>query len=133
MLASINRQQGSEEQESRTVSRPNQRRRKAKNTKTPKKISVVKAKRGSEKHSDFLYNLKNLMSVAEFTTMTSGEMFIYLFAETADNTISRPVLEILAGSKPSVTELRTKVMDLELFLKSFVMRATEVMGTLEGL
>ena len=51
------------------------------------------------------------MSVAELNTMTSDEMIIHLFTETADNTMSRLALKILVGTKPLVTKLRTKVKE----------------------
>ena len=54
------------------------------------------------------------MSVAEFMEMTSDKMNIHLYAETADNTMSRLALEILAGTKPTVTELRIKVTETEM-------------------
>ena len=54
-----------------------------------RRLQLLKVKRGNEQHSDFLYTIENLMSVAEFNKMTSNEMIIHLFAETADNTMSR--------------------------------------------
>ena len=48
------------------------------------------------------------MSVAEFYAMTSDETVIHLLAKTADQTMGRLALDLLAGSKPTVTELRTK-------------------------
>ena len=52
------------------------------------------------------------MSVSDFNMMTSDEMFIHLFAETNDNTMTRLALEILAGSKQSVTALKRHVGEL---------------------
>ena len=78
-----------------------------------RRLQVLKVKRGNERHSDFLYTIENLMSIAEFNTMTLDEMIIHLFAETADNTMSRLVLEILAGTKPLVAELRIKIKEKE--------------------
>ena len=76
-------------------------------------LQFLKAKRGNKTHSDFLYTLENLISVAEFKMMTSNDMIIHLFAEIADNTMSTLVLEILAGTKQTVTESRTKVTETE--------------------
>lgn len=78
-----------------------------------RELQLLKAKGGCEKHSDFLHALENLMSVAEFKTMTSDEMIIHLFTETADNTMSRLSLKIIAASKPSVTKLRRILMETE--------------------
>ena len=51
--------------------------------------------------------------MAEFNKMMSDQMIIHLFAETADNMMYRLAREILAGTKPLVTELRTKLKETE--------------------
>jgi hypothetical protein len=54
-----------------------------------------------------------LMSVAEFGDMSADEMVIHLFAETADNVMSKLALEILANIRPTVSDLRVKVTETE--------------------
>ena len=53
------------------------------------------------------------MSVAEFEKMTSDEMILHLFAETADSTMSRLALEILSTGDPKNADLRTRVTEVE--------------------
>ena len=53
------------------------------------------------------------MSVAEFEKMTSDEMILHFFAETADSTMSRLALEILSTGDPTIAELRTRVTEVE--------------------
>ena len=53
------------------------------------------------------------MSVAEFSDMSADEMVIHLFAETADVVMSKLALEILATSKPMVSNLRVRVTETE--------------------
>ena len=65
-----------------------------------RRLQLLKAKRNSNKHSNFLYQLETLMSVAEFSAMSADEMVIHLFAETADVVMSKLALEILANNKP---------------------------------
>ena len=61
-----------------------------------RRLQLLKAKRGNERHREYLYKLENLMSVAEFDVMTVDKMAIHLSAETEDR-----------------TELRTKVKETE--------------------
>ena len=53
------------------------------------------------------------MSVAKFERMSSDEMIIHLFVETADSTMSRLALEILSAENPKVADLRTRVTEVE--------------------
>jgi hypothetical protein len=78
-----------------------------------RRLQLLKAKRNSNKHSDFLYQLETLMSVAEFKEMSADEFIIHLFAETADSTMSKIALEILSTTKPLVSTLRIKVQETE--------------------
>ena len=79
-----------------------------------KRLQLMRAKRRSEKkNSDYLYRLESLMSVAEFDTMIADEMVIHLFIECANKTMSRLVLDLLAGDRPAVAELRIKVKETE--------------------
>ena len=72
-----------------------------------RRLQSLKAKRGNEKHFDFICTLENLKSVSESKMMTSDDMIIYLFAEKNHYTMSRLALKIL------VAELRTKVTETE--------------------
>mgnify|MGYP007022731161 CR=1 FL=1 len=74
-----------------------------------RRLQLLKDKRNSNKHSDFLHQLENSMSVAEFQEMSSDEMIIHLFAETAYAVMSKLALKILATHKPLVSTLRTRV------------------------
>ena len=60
-----------------------------------RRLQLLKAKRGSEKHSDFLDKLGNLLSVAEFDSMTGDEMVIHLFAECANPKMVRLAMDML--------------------------------------
>ena len=53
------------------------------------------------------------MSVADFQNMSADEMLIHIFADTADATMSRIALDILASTTPMVAELRVKVTETE--------------------
>ena len=77
------------------------------------RLQLMKAKRNSNKHSDFLYQLETLMSVAEFEKMSADEFIIHLFVETADATLAKLALEILSVNKPLVSTLRIKVQETE--------------------
>ena len=74
-----------------------------------RRLQLLKAKRNAGKHSDFLFTLETLMGVSEFDSMTPDEMVLHLFAEHADNTMSKIALDILAKTKPTVDELRHQV------------------------
>ena len=78
-----------------------------------RRLQLLKAKRNSNKHSDFLYQLETLMSVAEFEEMSADEMAIHLFVETGDAVMSKLALEILANIRPTVSDLRVKVTETE--------------------
>ena len=45
--------------------------------------------------------------------MIADEMVIYLFIECANKTMSRLALDLLAGDRPTVAELRIKVKETE--------------------
>ena len=81
---------------------------------------MLKPKRGNAKHSDILYTLENLMSVAEFKEMTADEMIIHMCPEKADNTMSRLALEVLAGTKTTVTKFRIKITEAEKSMLRYV-------------
>ena len=78
-----------------------------------RRLQLLKARRNQTRHTEFIFQLEKLMSVAEFTTMTQDEMLIHIFAETADPTMSRIALEVLASEKTSTDELRTRVTETE--------------------
>ena len=54
-----------------------------------RRLQLLKANRNSNKHSDFLYQLETLMSVAEFKDMSADEFIIHLFVETANSTMEK--------------------------------------------
>ena len=78
-----------------------------------RRIQLLKAKRGSKKHSDFLDKFVNLLSVMEFDSMTGNEMVIYLFVECADSQMVRLALDLLAREKPIMQELKIKFKETE--------------------
>ena len=78
-----------------------------------RRLQLLKVKRGSTRHSDFIFQIGKLMSVAEFTGMSEDQMLIHLFVESADPVMSKIGLEILAGDNPTIAELRTKVTETE--------------------
>ena len=78
-----------------------------------RRLQLLKAKRNSNKHIDFLYQLETLMSVAEFKDMSEDEIVIHLFAETAYATMAKLALEILSTAKPLVSTLRIRVTETE--------------------
>ena len=73
----------------------------------------MKAKRNQARHTEFIFTLEKLISVAEFEDMTKEQMVIHLFAETADSTMSKLALDILSTTNPTLAELRTKVTEVE--------------------
>lgn len=70
-----------------------------------RRLQLLEAKRNSEKHSDFLFKLESLMSVAELKNMTEDDMIMHLFAETANTTMSKLALELLLKTDPKVQDL----------------------------
>ena len=78
-----------------------------------RRLQLLKAKRNQTRHTEFIFQLEKLMSVAEFSTMSPDEMLIHIFAETADTTMSKIALEVLASAKPTTAELRTRVTETE--------------------
>ena len=78
-----------------------------------KRTELLTVKRNQIKHTEFLIQLENLMSVAEFENMTSDELIIHIFTETADATMSKIGIEILKNDQPSVTELMTRIIETE--------------------
>ena len=61
-----------------------------------RRLQLLKTKRNQTRHSDFIFQIGKLMSVAEFSDMTEDQMVIHLFVETADATMLKIGLEILA-------------------------------------
>ena len=57
-----------------------------------RRLQLLKAKRNQTRHTEFIFQLEKLMSVAEFEKMTSDKMVLHLFAETADSTMSKLAL-----------------------------------------
>ena len=78
-----------------------------------RRLQLLKAKRSNDTHSDFLYNLESLMSVAEFNEISEDKMIIHLFCGTADQTMSKIALEILGRPEPSLADLRQHVKETE--------------------
>jgi hypothetical protein len=78
-----------------------------------RRLQLLKAKRNQTKHTEFIFQLEKLMSVAEFEKMTSDKMILHLFAETADSIMSRLALEILSAVDLKVADLRTRVTEVE--------------------
>ena len=76
-------------------------------------MDLLKAKRGSETHSDFLDKLGNLLSAAEFDQMTGDEMVIHLFKESADAQMARIAMDILEKENPTMRKLKVKVKETE--------------------
>ena len=62
-----------------------------------RRLQLLKAKRNQTRHTEFIFQLEKLMSVAEFDKMSSDEMVIHLFAETANSTMSKIGLEIISA------------------------------------
>jgi hypothetical protein len=52
-----------------------------------RRLQLLKARRNQTKHTEFIFQLEKLMSVAEFDRMNSDEIIIHLFVETADSTM----------------------------------------------
>ena len=71
-----------------------------------RRLQLLKARRNQTRHTEFIFQLEKLMSVAEFDKMTPDEMIIHLFAETADSTMSKIALETLSSCSPSIADLR---------------------------
>ena len=65
-----------------------------------RRLELLKAKKGSEKHIGFLDKLGRLLSVAEFDSITGDEMVIHLFAESADTQMARLVMDMLEKENP---------------------------------
>jgi hypothetical protein len=78
-----------------------------------RRIQLMKAKRNQTRHTEFIFTLEKLMSVAEFETMTKEHYILHLFAETADSTMSKLALDILSSTNPNIAELRNKVTEVE--------------------
>ena len=78
-----------------------------------RRIQLMKAKRSQTRHTEFIFTLEKLMSVAEFETMTKDQFILHLFAETADATMSKLALDILSSPNPNVADLRNKVTEVE--------------------
>ena len=78
-----------------------------------RRIQLMKAKRNQARHTEFIFTLEKLISVAEFEDMTKEQMVLHLFAETADSTMSKLALDILSTQNPTLAELRTKVTEVE--------------------
>jgi hypothetical protein len=78
-----------------------------------RRIQLMKAKRNQTRHTEFIFTLEKLMSVAEFETMTKEQYILHLFAETADSTMSKLALDILSSTSPNLAELRNKVTEVE--------------------
>ena len=87
-------------------------------------MDLLKAKRGSETHSDFLDMLGNLLSAAEFDQMTGDEMVIHLFKESADAQMARIAMDILEKENPTMRKLKVKVKETE----NGVLYSKKIMG-----
>ena len=78
-----------------------------------RRVQFFKAKKGSEKHNNFLDRLGNLLSVVEFDSMTGDEMAIHLFDECAASQMSRIAIDLLAKENPTMQNLKIKVKETE--------------------
>ena len=78
-----------------------------------RRMELLKAKRRSEKHSDFLDKLGNLLSVAEFDSMTGDEMVIPIFTESTDPHMARLVMDMPEKENPTMQSLKVKVKETE--------------------
>ena len=74
---------------------------------------LLKNKRGSDKHTDFLEKIVENYSVVEFEQMTGEELMIHLFIRDADPQMRKLATEILQTEKLTFHQLRTKVKETE--------------------
>ena len=59
-------------------------------------------------HGDLLQQLKRMMAVTEWKSVTTDKMLIHRFSKQSDGTMSREAREILASPNPTVAALRTR-------------------------
>ena len=78
-----------------------------------RRLQLFKARRQQSRHTEYIFMLEKLMSVADFDNMTADQLLIHIFADTADATMSRIALDILATENPKVADLRVKVTETE--------------------
>ena len=73
---------------------------------------MLKVKKTSS-HSDFLQKLERTMEVGEWEKMSKDQFLIHIFAESADQTMSKVATEILSGKTQIVAALRNKIAKTE--------------------
>ena len=78
-----------------------------------RRLQLFKAKRQQTRHTEYIFMLEKLMSVAEFEDLTADEMLIHLFADTAEITMSRialviQILEVLSPEESQIETLQIK-------------------------
>ena len=67
----------------------------------------------NEKNGEWIERLRTLVEVAELNNITSDELGIHVFTESADQTMSKLAIEELAKKKPSLKQLKIAVKGTE--------------------
>ena len=78
-----------------------------------RRMKVLREKKGTLKHSEFLSNLERSIGVSEWEKMSIDEFTIHYFVEQSDSILAKEGLEILGKPNPTVAELRSRVAEIE--------------------
>ena len=76
-------------------------------------IALIQAKKESEIHSDFLEQISEKFSVAEYDEMTGDEFQIHLFIESPDAHMQKLATELLGKENSTMQKLKVKVKETE--------------------
>ena len=71
-------------------------------------MNLIKTKRGSERHSDYLEKISELYSVAEYDDITGDKFQIHLFILSADSHMQKIATELLDIENPMMQQLKVK-------------------------
>ena len=78
-----------------------------------RRMDLLKMRRGSQDHSQWLYKLETAMELTKWEEWTKESMIVHLFLESADTEMSKLATAMLSKEKVDLSELRMQIRAVE--------------------
>ena len=78
-----------------------------------RRMDLLKMRRGSQDHSQWLYKLETAMELTKWEDWTKESMIVHLFLESADTEMSKLATAMLAKEKVDLSDLRMQIRAIE--------------------
>ena len=78
-----------------------------------RRMDLLKMRRGSQDHSQWLYKLETAMELTKWEDWTKESMIVHLFLESADTEMSKLATAMLAKESVNLSDLRMEIRAIE--------------------